>query len=92
MTELALLGVGLIAGGAVAWFLAASHASGTVAELRSQIGLQQTTLQAKDREINSLHQQVLAARRKLRHSPSCTPWKTPKSAWPIRSTRWREKS
>ena len=60
MTELALLGVGLIAGGAAAWFLAASRASGTVAELRAQAGLLQATLQAKDHEINSLHQQVRA--------------------------------
>ena len=60
MTELALLGVGLIAGSAVAWFLAASRASGTVTELRAQVSFQQTTLQAKDHEIDSLHQQVRA--------------------------------
>ena len=60
MTELVLLGVGLIAGGAVAWFLAASRASGTVTELRAQNNRLQTALQAKDHEINSLHQQVRA--------------------------------
>lgn len=58
MTELAFLGVGLIAGGAAAWFLASSRVSGTVTELRAQISLQQNTLQAKEHEIDSLRQQV----------------------------------
>jgi DNA recombination protein RmuC len=61
MTDLAFFVVGLIAGGVVAWFLASSRASGTVTELRAQLSLQGTTLQAKDNEINSLHQQVRAA-------------------------------
>ena len=60
MTELLLLGIGLIAGGAAAWFLSSSRSSGTVTELRARVNLQQTTLQAKDQEINSLHQQLRA--------------------------------
>ena len=60
MIEWVLLVVGLLAGGAAAWRLASSRASGTIAELRSQIGQQQTALQAKDQEISNLHQQVRA--------------------------------
>ena len=46
--------------GGLAWFFATSKTGGAISELRSQIGLQQTALQAKDHEINSLHQQVRA--------------------------------
>lgn len=58
MSEWVLLVVGLVAGGAVAWLMASSRASGTIAELRSQIGQHQTALQGRDQEISSLHQQV----------------------------------
>ncbi len=58
MTELALLGVGLIIGGVVAWFLAASRGSGTVTELRAQLAQLQTALQGKEQEVQALHQQV----------------------------------
>ena len=60
MIEWVLLAVGLIAGGAVAWWLATSKAGGTIAELRSQLSQHQTTLQARDLEISTLHQQVRA--------------------------------
>ena len=60
MIEWVLLVVGLLAGGAAAWLLASSRASGIIAELRSQIGQHQTALQAKDQEISNLHQQVRA--------------------------------
>ena len=58
MTELALLALGLIAGGAAAWLAASSRSSGTIAELRSQLGRHQTDLQRKDQQIVDLHQQV----------------------------------
>ena len=58
MSEWVLLVVGLVAGGAVAWLLATSKSSGTIAELRSQLGQIQTMLQGKDQEIQTLHQQV----------------------------------
>lgn len=58
MTELALLVLGLIVGGAAAWFAASSRASGIIAELRAQLGQLQTVLQGKDQEIQTLHQQL----------------------------------
>ena len=46
MSEWVLLAVGLVTGGAVAWLLATSKSSGTIAELRSQLSQLQTMLQA----------------------------------------------
>ena len=60
MSEWVLLVVGLVTGGAVAWLLATSKSSGTIAELRSQLAQLQTMLQGKDQEIQALHQQVRA--------------------------------
>ena len=58
-TLIALI-TGLIVGGGIAWFFATAKTGGAISELRSQVGQQQTTLQAKDHEIHSLHQQVRA--------------------------------
>ena len=60
MNEGLLIVVGVVAGGLVAWLLATSKASGTIAELRSQLSQNQRTLQARDQEMSSLHQQVRA--------------------------------
>ncbi|MBI4464058.1 MAG: DNA recombination protein RmuC [Acidobacteria bacterium] len=60
MNEWVLLVVGLVAGGAAAWLLASSRASGIIGELRSQLSQHQKTLQTRDQETSSLHQQVRA--------------------------------
>lgn len=60
MTELALLVLGLVVGGAVAWFAASSKVGGTVAELRAQVGQLHTALQGKEQDMQTLHQQVRA--------------------------------
>ena len=53
-----LASLAAIVGGLIAWRLASSRAGGTIAELRSQIGQHQATLQSKDHEISLLNQQV----------------------------------
>ena len=54
MNEWVLLGVGLVLGGAAAWFAANSK----VSELRSQIKQHYAGQEAKDRQIDDLQQQV----------------------------------
>lgn len=65
MNEWVLLGVGLVAGGAVAWRLATSQASGTIAELRSQLSQHQTTLQTLHQQVRAESDDKVAAQTKL---------------------------